>query len=500
MTGDLLIRGARVLAFDEARSDLPRADILIERGIISRVGPDLEIEGPLPQVIDGRGQLAMPGLINAHFHSPANLMKGALDGLPLEIFMLYEVPPLASGPPSPDVVRVRTLLGAVEMLKRGITSVQDDAFFVPMPDPAAIDALMSAYAASGMRATVALDQPNLVEYAKYPFLADLLPPPVRAQMDAAPRQSREELGELYRHLLHRWHGAKDGRISAAVSCSAPHRVSEDYLADLSALSHEWDVPFFVHMLETRVQRVFGQEVLGRSLVRHVHDLGVLDERMNLIHVIWVDEGDMDLIAASGATVAHNPVCNLRLGSGIMPFRALRERDIPIALGTDEALADDGINLWGAIKMAGLVHNITDADFGRWPLAQEVLDCAILGGARAMRRQATLGRIAPGYAADIAMLDLDTLPFTPLNDLSRQLVYCEDGTSVRRTIVAGKVVMEDGIVAGIDEHELRAEARAMAASMAPALAEARAAARQLEPYYRTMYDKAVATDVGFTRWA
>ncbi|MEV8467665.1 amidohydrolase family protein [Fluviibacterium sp. DFM31] len=498
MTGNLFIRGARVLTFDETRRDLDCADILIERGMISAVGPDLVAPEGVP-VIDGAGQLAMPGLINAHFHSPANLMKGMLDSLPLEIFMLYEVPPLSDVPPPPELVRVRTLLGAVEMLKRGITSVQDDAFFVPGPDPDAIDALMGAYAASGMRATVALDQPNVVEYAKYPFLADLLPAGEKARMEAAPRQTGAELLDLYRHLLTRWSGAKDGRLGAAVSCSAPHRVTQDYMAALSQLSREWDVPFYVHMLETRVQRVFGQEVLGKSLVRYIHDLGMLDERVNLIHGIWLDEPDMDLIADAGACIAHNPVCNLRLGSGIMPFRALSDRNIPICLGTDEALADDGINLWGAIKTAGLVHNITDPDYRRWPTAQEILDCAFLGGARAMRRQQTIGRIMPGYAADIAMLDLSQINFTPLNDLARQLVYCEDGGSVRRTIVAGRVVMEDGKVRGIDEAELFAQARELAREHAPALETARAAAARLEPHYRDMYLRASRTDVGFTRW-
>lgn len=498
MTGDLFIRGPRVLTFDETRRDLACADILIERGVISAVAPGLDAPEGV-RVIDAAGQLAIPGLINAHFHSPANLMKGMLDGLPLEIFMLYEVPPLSDAPPPPDLVRVRTLLGAVEMLKRGITSVQDDAFFVPGPDTDAIDALMGAYAASGMRATVALDQPNVVEYAKYPFLAELLPAGIKAEMEAAPRPSREDLLDLYHHLLTRWSGAKDGRLGAAVSCSAPHRVTEDYLADLSQLSRRWDVPFYVHMLETRVQRVFGQEVLGKSLVRHIHDLGVLDERMNLIHGIWLDPEDMDLIAASGASIAHNPVCNLRLGSGIMPFRALRDRNIPVCLGTDEALADDGINLWGAIKMAGLVHNITDPEYRHWPTAQEVLDCVFLGGARAMRRQGGLGRIVPGYAADIALLDLSHVNFTPLNDVARQLVYCEDGASVRRTIVAGNVVMEDGRVRGIDEAALFAEARELARAHAPALDRARAAAARLEPHYRDMYLRSAATDVGFTRW-
>ena len=108
------------------------------------------------------------------------------------------------------------------------------------------------------------------------------------------------------------------------------------------------------------------ERFGKSLVRLVHDLGFLDERMLVIHAIWVDDADMNLLAAAQCTVAHNPICNLRLGSGIMPFRALRDRGIAIAIGTDERAADDAVNCWAALKQAGLVHQIGQPDYALWP--------------------------------------------------------------------------------------------------------------------------------------
>jgi 5-methylthioadenosine/S-adenosylhomocysteine deaminase len=487
----LLIRGVRLL-------DVERADILVDGPTIRAVGPDLAADGA--EIVDGNGLLALPGLINAHFHSPTNLLKGTLDGLPLELFMLHEVPPFAGWPPPPREIYVRTLLGAVEMLKLGITAVQDDAFFVPRPDPASIDALMSAYAHSGLRATVALDQPNVVEYRKYPFLEALLPSDLRARMDAAPLPTAAELATLYGHLLQTWHGAGDGRLRGAVSCSAPHRVTTDHLAWLAATSRDLGLPFYVHMLETRLQRVFGQEVLGTSLVRFMADRDLLDARTNLVHGIWIDAEDIAAIAAAGAVVVHNPVCNLRLGSGIMPFRRLREHDIPIALGTDEALADDAVNLWTSIKLTGLVHNLSDPDFTRWPRASEVLDCVFAGGARAMGLADRLGRIAPGYAADLALVDLDTLAFTPLNDVERQLVYCENGSSVVMTIVNGRIVAREGRVLTVDEAALREEAREIARARAPMRAAMRADAVRLEPYYREMYRRACTVGVGFSRWA
>ena len=239
-------------------------------------------------MIEAEGLLAMPGLINAHFHSPGNLMKGCLPGLPLELFMLYEVPPLAPEGDGERLAYVRTMLGALEMLRRGITAVHDDAYHVPVATRESIDAIMRAYEDAGIRATVAIDQPNVVEYEKYPFLADLLPEAERRAMDRAPRQSAEELLALYGHLIDRWHGKADGRLAAAVSCSAPQRVTPDYFAALSALSKRHDLPFNVHILETKLQRVLGETKYGKSLVRYVHDLGHLDERMMVIHAIWID--------------------------------------------------------------------------------------------------------------------------------------------------------------------------------------------------------------------
>src|SRR5215213_8986425 len=164
---DLLIRGGDVLA--SAAHEAPvRADILVRDGLIAAVEPHLPAPDGIP-VLDATGCLAIPGLVNAHLHSPGSFLRGSLDGMPLEIFMLYEVPPLADAAEDAALVRLRTLLGAAEMLKLGVTSVLDDAFFVPLASRNAIDAIAGAYEEVGIRATIGLDQPIVVEYEKYPF-------------------------------------------------------------------------------------------------------------------------------------------------------------------------------------------------------------------------------------------------------------------------------------------------------------------------------------------
>jgi len=495
VTTPVLFRNVRLLDLAAAEGMTSPCDLLIENGAICAIGDGLAAPGA--QGIDGRGDLLMPGLINAHFHSSVNHMKGRLPGLPLEIFMLYESPALESLRATPREVYLRTMLGCIEMLRGGTTSVQDDCFLVPEPAPELIDAVCQAYADSGIRATVALDEPELSELEKLPFLATLAPEPQRTALGRRPRLGRADLLALYDHLIGRWHGAAEGRIGAAVSCSAPQRVTPEYFAALDDLSRRHGLPFYAHMLETKLQRVLGQDRWGKSLVRYTHDLGLLSDRMNVIHAIWVDGEDLDLIAVAGASVAHNPISNLRLGSGVMPFRAMRDRGITICLGVDEAIADDAVNLWSVMKTAGMIHNLSGADPDRWPSAREVLTAATTGGGRAMLRPG-LGTLELGAPADLILIDLSSLAFLPLNDLPRQLVHVENGSSVRLTMVAGRVVAEAGRVTSVDEAALLAEARELFAARAPMLAEAAAAMAPLLPIYRAMYDRATAVDVGLTR--
>ena len=495
-----LIKGARILTMDDDLTEYGCADILVEGSKITAIGPDLP-QPPEPdlRVIDARGKLVMPGLVNGHVHSPGNFVRGSLDNLPLEIFMLYEVPPLSDKPPDYRTNYVRTMLGNMEMLKLGITAVHDDAFYVPVPSPDAIDGLMQSYADSGIRCVATLDQPNVPEYEKYPFLHDLLPESIRDGMKNAPIMPTGELLDLYRYFIQKWDRSYDGRLKAGVSVSAPQRVKVDYFGALSELSKQYDLPFDIHILETKLQRVLGEEKYGKSLVRYVNDLGFLDKRMMVIHTIWVDDFDVDLMAAAGCSVAHNPVCNLRLGSGVMTFRRHKQAGINICLGSDEACTDDTHNMWVVGKVAGLVQSITDPEYRNWPKAQEILWALIRGGTRAMLNEGIAGVLAPGYQADLILVDLNTLNFTPLNDIYRQLVYCETGSSVVMTMVAGKIVMENGRLLTVDEEAIKAEARELMVAYRKEMEKTWEAARKLEPYYREMYRRCAARDVGMNRW-
>jgi cytosine/adenosine deaminase-related metal-dependent hydrolase len=482
---------------DATGTEHPAIDVLVDGRVIAAIGTNLSFP-PDARIIDGKNKLLMPGLINGHFHSPGNFNKGILEGMPLELFMLYEVPPFACPPTSIRMQYVRTLLGAAEMLKGGVTTVHDDPYYVPKASAELIDSTMNAYRDSGIRATVSINMPNVVEYEKYPYLYDLLPEEFRHMMREALALSTADLLALYRSFITRWHRGNGGLLRASVSCSAPQRAKRDYLRGLYDLSAEFDLPYNMHILETRLQRVLGDQLYGRSLVHYVHDEGVLTNRALVIHAIWVDQSDMDLMAASGCSVAHNPVCNLKLGSGIMPFRALADRGINICLGSDEMCSDDTVNLWSVAKCAGLVHKITDANYRKWPKAEEILRCVTGNAAKAMQIDSVTGSIEVGKQADLILLDLNTLAFTPLNDLQRQLIFCENGSSVRLVMVAGRIVAEEGRLLTIDEEALKAEMRELRAEYMAQYREVDHWAQRLEPIYRQMYERCMQEKVEMKR--
>lgn len=497
-----------VYVFDDAQEAgmYGPTDVLVRGQYIHAIGiaaREAFEQQPGGETIDGKSHhILLPGLINAHFHSPANHLKGSLASMPLELFMLYESPSDAVLTPTPREAYLRTMLAALEMLRSGTTSVQDDAFLMPHPAPEIIDAVMQAYADCGIRAAVALDQPELPEIDKLPYIAEGADAALLASLKAPPAMDRDGLLGMYDYLIDRWHGAEQGRLTAATSISAPQRVSPEYFSALDALSQAHGIPLYAHMLETKLQRTLTTEqprFKGRSLVQYTADLGLLSPRLNIIHAVWVDDNDLELIAKAGSVIAHNPNSNLRLGSGVAPYRRMLDFGIPVALGSDEAICDDAANMWGVVKTAGLIHNISGLDSTQWPTAQEVLRSLWQGGAAAMLRSNELGVVKEGALADLALLDLHSPAFTPLNDLRRQLVYCELGGSVRLTMVDGRIVYRDGQVCCVDGPALLAEARELFATKLPLIERARKDATPLHASYQAMQRKAAAANVGMNRW-
>lgn len=209
-----------------------------------------------------------------------------------------------------------------------------------------------------------------------------------------------------------------------------------------------------------------KETSGSCTFAYLETLGYLRPGTSLAHTIWLETGDLARLAGSGATVVHNPVSNLRLGSGRFPFMEARQMGVSVALGSDGSASNDHQNMFEVLKLTGLLHNNTETSYQRWPGPGEILQAATHGGAEALGLAQELGRIAPGQLADLILLDLKSAAFLPLRDPYLHLVYCETGTSVTTVLVDGKMVVERGAVCSINEEELRQELRERCATIWP----------------------------------
>jgi 5-methylthioadenosine/S-adenosylhomocysteine deaminase len=262
------------------------------------------------------------------------------------------------------------------------------------------------------------------------------------------------------------------------------RCTDRLLVGSAELSRKRKLPIHIHLAETKPQAVMGQRIYGTSLLRHLDEIGVLDETMSLAHAIWVEPEDIELFAKRGATPVHNPASNLRIGSGLAPLKEYLSAGVSVALGTDGAASNDGQNMFDAVRLATLIHNQAGSDFNDWIAPRQAIAMATRNGARAFGIDA--GAIAPGKLADIVLLQRDTAAFTPLNDVLGQLVFCENGASVHSVLVDGEFVVEAGRLTKVDEAEVLRLATQARLRLDSSIEREFAAAKTMEPSLTEMY--------------
>ncbi len=231
---------------------------------------------------------------------------------------------------------------------------------------------------------------------------------------------------------------------------------------------------------SKVQAVTGIRLYGMTQTAHLEALDVLGPRFTVAHGVWLDGDDMARLGDHGASVAHNPGSNMRLGGGLADSRAMLDRRINLGIGTDGANCSDNQNMYEAMRLASLVSKVRGPDRGRWLTTREAALAATEGGARALGFDGRIGRLAPGYKADIVMLDLDHPNWLPLNDPVNQLVHTEDGTAVASVMIGGRLVVDNRRLATGDLDRLRRRVEAARDRLAAANADNRRLYDALEP--------------------
>ncbi len=478
-----LITGASLLN-RECDAFVPR-DVIVENDRIGTIGAPGELNsGDVDQTIDAAGMWAIPGMINAHGHSYAGLLKGSIDAVPLDIYMLYAI---AGGTARHDrAMYISAQLDALQMLKRGVTSFVDHYAQRPVQTVEGVEAGLRAYDDAGIRAVVA------PMFADKPFDETVPFGPDERRTTAAPRpsaQSPQEYIEVVRALVHRWNG-KHSRLHVSLGTDAPQRCSDDLLRRSVELEEETRCGWQTHLLEAKTQRVFAERVYGKGVIEHlVDDLDAINERMSFVHSVWLNDREIDLIARRNATIVHCLRSNLHLGSGVAPLGTYRDRGISVALGTDGGNLGS-LDMLEVARFTALVHRVLEVDYEKWIDAASALRMVFHGGARVVDRNSRqgggLGSLEEGCKADIVLLSPDNITWQPGQNQVRQLLYYSNESAVRDVMVDGKMVVRDGVAVTVDEKELLLEGKEIVRELGLGGPGAPAPGNEEISRYRKMY--------------
>ena len=383
------------------------------------------------------------------------------------------------------------------MVLKGCTACYD--LFVEFPGPSedGIDAVAEAYQSVGMRAVIAPMLADLTFYQAIPGLSDALPPALQASVGGMRMPPWEETVATMRRILSSWRFDRDWLLPA-VAPTIPLHCQDSFLVACRDLAREFGLGMHSHVAESKVQAVSGQTRYGRSLVAHLDALGLISDRFTAAHGIWLDADDMARLGGHGASVAHNPASNMRLGNGVADVRAMLASGINVGLGTDAATCGDNLNMYGSMHFAAGSSHARSPDPADWITAEQVWAAATTGSARALGF-AHVGRIAPGYAADLVFLDLDSPTLIPLNAPVNQLVFGEDGTSVREVMIGGRFVVRDGRLLTVDLPALAARAEALRIRMLERNAERRSAFECVVPLLYDFCPSLTRTKWPFSRY-
>jgi 5-methylthioadenosine/S-adenosylhomocysteine deaminase len=472
-TDRVVVSGGLVLAWGEITA--APADILLEGDSIAAILPPGSAAAP--QRIDATGRLIIPGLVNAHTHGHGGLAKGIGDRWSLEL--LLNAGPWINGARTGEDRYLSTLLTAVEMIRKGCTACYDLSAMLPVPSVEALNDVARAYSDVGMRAVISPMIADRTFYQAIPGLLDAFPPELRPVAEAMRAASAETILAPIREAAQNWAYPTD-RIRLGIAPTIPLHCSDEFLHGCRDLANEFGLPVQTHLAESAVQRAGALKQYGMTLTAHLDRMGLLGPRFSGAHAIWIDDAEIALIARHGGALAHNPGSNLRLGNGIADMRRAIAGGVTVGVGTDGSSSSDNQNMFEATRLTAFVSRVFDRTPEDWIGAAEALRMATEGSAAVLGMADLIGRIAPGYKADLVFLDLDHINLVPLNNATNQLVNTEDGAAVRDVMIGGRFVLRDGVLPGLDWASVASRARNAAARLAEANAPAREAAERLAP--------------------
>jgi guanine deaminase len=448
--GKKIIRGGRLVDLAQRRAE--PADILVIDGIISEVGRAGAAAPDDAVVFDATGMLIHPGLINAHTHAQGGLGRSPSDRWTLELQLANGG--WLNGFRTTEEKYLSALICAAEMASKGCTAAYDLHGEAPLPTAEGMDAVASAYAEVGMRAVVAPMVSDLSLYQAIPGLMEALPADLQREAAGLQPADGEACLAAMAKIVAGWRWAGQD-IRVALAPTIPLHCSEKFVCGCARLARENGVRLHTHVGESKVQAVSGIKRYGRTLLQQMDHWGLVGPDFTAAHAVWLDDDDLRIMADKGASIAHNPGSNLRLGNGLANFRRMRDFGVCVGLGTDGSSCSDNQNMYEAMRFASFVARGRSPDTDKWMSVDEVFAAATVGSAAALGFS-DIGEVRAGFKADLVFLDLTALNWIPHNWSVNQMVHAEDGTSVRHVMIGGRLVVRDGKLLTVDLAKLAAD--------------------------------------------
>jgi 5-methylthioadenosine/S-adenosylhomocysteine deaminase len=424
---DLRLIGGTVVCLDANQTILDGGEVGIAGDRIDYVGPPRG-DGAAGEILDCRGQAVLPGLVNAHTHVAMTLMRSYADDMPLKPWLEERIWPIERHLTAEDVYW-GTLLGALEMIRGGVTTFQDMYWHAPEATRAGLEA--------GLRTC-----PSAV-------LIGIIP-----DSDAMLKRAIDFADECL--------SRGEERLHIRFGPHAPYTVPDAYLEGIIAAAAERHIPVHIHLAETQHEVDESLAQYGDRPVEHLERVGLFQVQCCAAHCVHLSPAEIELLAVRRVGVLACHTSNLKLGCGVLPLPDLLAAGAVVGLGTDGPASNNNLDIFEEIRLAALLHKGLRHD-ATLVSAHQALEIATHGGAQALGIP-ELGRLAVGWRADVITVDLTAAHLCPGHNVVSDLAYAAGAHDVQTTIVAGKVLMRDRQVLSLDEGEVLARARACASSL------------------------------------
>ena len=433
---DMAITGGTLVTISAKIEIIEDSLVGIKDGLIVAVGRNSDQEYAAlktKDTIDASGCIVMPGLVNTHTHLPMVCFRGMADDLPLMEWLTGHIFPAEARFVNKKMVYDGATLAMAEMILSGTTTFCDGYFFE--------DAIAEALSAAGMRAIVSQG------------FADFITP------DKPKLEKRMAVAERF---VTRWQSYAP-MITPAYFCHSPYTCSPATLVNIKEAAREAGILYLMHLLENKDEIDTILNRYGKKPVRHLLDLGVLDEQTVAVHCNWLTKEDMAVFADLGVRVSHNPESSMKLAAGVAPVPEMLKHGIKVGLGTDGSASNNDLDMFREMDTAAKIHKVTSLD-PTVMSAETVLKMATTGGAKVLGMEKFIGSIETGKQADIILVDMNQPHLTPLYNCYSQLVYAARGADVKTSIINGKIVMKDRQLRTIDLPTAMENVRVVAADI------------------------------------